>query len=426
MKWNSRRVIQILFVWIVECSFLCGLAAGKSVDSKLTSTTGKRGVARGTINVFLANRNGMVVLTDSRLTDMGTMQPLPDPCQKLFQLDPWTVATFAGFASEPLRMDPEVASATADLIRDYAVSLSAHRDRRLSPREKLVQLSFILQKQLELITAINGDQPSGRNYDLEITVAGYDRDGVAKIEQVDLGLRSVTPFYAVSVSGQREQVVGSRLSYSIRGIEDVAQDVLDSPTKYPAEPAVVRYVLSQEAGGTALTLEEMESLARFLARKTGSVRAGVGGPEQMAVLESGTIKRLELPAFPPSKPRSSVPFLIIWEEIIDGNVGPPISAVGSRTLLFINNTVRREEVILDDGYFFGNAFSDCSLRYNNGRMKFVDGGNDVRNSALVLGPKIDRNSPELKRLLSLRWREVMYEAPIPPERPLPSTVHPQR
>ena len=56
-------------------------------------------VAHGTINIVLANENGLVVLTDSMIT-AGDRQ-LPEPGQKLFKLDDRTVCAIAGFVSAP-------------------------------------------------------------------------------------------------------------------------------------------------------------------------------------------------------------------------------------------------------------------------------------------------------------------------------------
>src|ERR1700735_4007457 len=55
------------------------------------------GVSRGTINVVLANQNGIIALTDSMVT-AGRKQ-LREPAQKLFKLDDRTVCTIAGFLS---------------------------------------------------------------------------------------------------------------------------------------------------------------------------------------------------------------------------------------------------------------------------------------------------------------------------------------
>src|ERR1700730_9960007 len=59
------------------------------------------GIAHGTINIALGNKNGLVVLTDSMVPRKYPPGPrqLPNPGQKLFKLDDRTVRSVAGFAS---------------------------------------------------------------------------------------------------------------------------------------------------------------------------------------------------------------------------------------------------------------------------------------------------------------------------------------
>jgi Proteasome subunit len=54
----------------------------------------------GTINLLLANKNGTVLITDSRISN-GNYQRISDHAQKLFQLDDKTVCSIANFYSDP-------------------------------------------------------------------------------------------------------------------------------------------------------------------------------------------------------------------------------------------------------------------------------------------------------------------------------------
>lgn len=55
--------------------------------------------SHGTINILLANGNGMVLLTDSRTSNHGRL--VSDNSPKLFQLDDKTVCSIAGFYFDP-------------------------------------------------------------------------------------------------------------------------------------------------------------------------------------------------------------------------------------------------------------------------------------------------------------------------------------
>ena len=185
---------------LLTFAFLCA--------SSVWAIAEQQGVAHGTINVFLANQNGIVVLTDSRLTYTGSMLTLPNPAQKLFLLDNRTVVTFAGFATQALTMDPDVTNATSEIIQYYAYELYSKRENEHpSLKQKLGGLAWILKSQVELIATIS-NSPQVKSYDLEVTMAGYDVDGLAKIDWVDLGLSQAVPYHIVSIGELHEQVVG--------------------------------------------------------------------------------------------------------------------------------------------------------------------------------------------------------------------------
>src|SRR5947209_12189144 len=84
---------------------VCFALADDSFSQDKTVGSWPRG---GTINVVVANDNGLIVLTDSMLTEFRrglngilTQGQLKDPAQKLFRIDDKTVCAFAGFASAP-------------------------------------------------------------------------------------------------------------------------------------------------------------------------------------------------------------------------------------------------------------------------------------------------------------------------------------
>lgn len=390
---------------VVVCDVVQAGPGTASTQKKPTPLPQQQERAHGTINVFLGNANGIVVLTDSRLTSGGA--PQPDPAQKLFPMDARAVVTYAGFASQPLPMNPEILNATADVIQAYA-EFWRHSDERLNLKQRLGGLAFVLSHQLELIAMIDRDRPHERDFDVELTMAGYDVDNSAKIEWVDLSLTNPDPFYSVSVGEVQEKVIGREFAYCIRGIPYTAQSILDNPIQYGAEPIVARYIASKQAGGAPLTLDEMENLAKFLKERTATEHMEVGGPDQIAILGDGVLKPPKLPPFPAKRPQARLPFSFDMENSYDQvpDEAEPIAATSQVTWFFINDTFHRRHIVLDDGYFFNNTFDHCAVTYNGGRIKFVDGHNDVATSDLILGPKVDAHSDEVQKLRSLAWRSV--------------------
>jgi len=103
---------------------------------------------RGTLNVVLGNREGVVAMTDSMQTVVsatGQTAQLREPGKKLFQLDAYTVCTIAGFGSASLPSAPEFNASAAGIIERYAEELTRQPFRRASFREKLSALSFLFR-----------------------------------------------------------------------------------------------------------------------------------------------------------------------------------------------------------------------------------------------------------------------------------------
>lgn len=107
-------------------------------------------IVHGTINVALANKNGLVVLTDSVLTD-GSGHQLPESGEKLFKLDDRTVCSIAGFVSATAPIS-DLSANTSAIIHEY-VSQSARQGPQ-SIKERLRALSFLLNLHLSAIANV--------------------------------------------------------------------------------------------------------------------------------------------------------------------------------------------------------------------------------------------------------------------------------
>src|ERR1017187_8634450 len=107
-------------------------------------------VLTGTVNIVLANANGIVVLTDSDQTRwLPTGEPItnPQPGQKLFRIDDKTVCTIAGFGSVPLPGFPEFTNSAAGVLDSYSAELRSKVGRH-SFHEKLTSLRFLFDMTL--------------------------------------------------------------------------------------------------------------------------------------------------------------------------------------------------------------------------------------------------------------------------------------
>jgi len=373
------------------------------------------GPTRGTINVILGNENGLVVLTDSMLSTRGPdggIKQLERPGKKLFKLDSTTVCTLAGLTEVPIPFT-ELEHTIPSILQQYSAQLAEIEEDRpthpLSIREKIKQLNFILTNEILLLADIRNIPTQDTDYEVQLTLAGYDPDGTTKIAWSDLKIdRSDKSDWLVSASDPEEEEVvsGPQLTSMVRGIPNLAEEIIHHPEGYANDDqAISRYRHSKE-GGQALTIEEMKALAQSLAHRTAAIDHRVGGKDQIAVLKRGSIVEWHQDAFPPENYRIRR-FNIISESIFDP--APPPNLIGPTpnvTNLYVDNKFRGNNVLLDDSYFAANTFSNCTVTYRGGHTIFAP-NQDVSSSTLVLSKEVSRDSETSTRLVNdFHWAKI--------------------
>ncbi len=356
------------------------------------------GVSHGTINIVLANNQGIVALTDSMVTVRD--HQLPDAAQKLFKLDERSVCTIADFLSAPHRPSQLYLAASA-LISDYAVKVASKPPQTI--REHLRSLAFLLQLLLSAATAV---RDAGESLRSEVIVAGYDADGVARIGQVKL--RTVSDGFSMRTQLYESSIleVGKQLVSKLGGMRDIAEQFLSHPVHTKDNSMLTNFATSLlQDSGESLTTSEMRTLASHLAKRTAEKYKWVGGEDQVAVLQQGRIVSFEQPAFP-RLPESLIAFSLVADTHIQGP-GPPMGPIMSegpvvfapgQSLLFRRTKFGHVRRQLDGNYFFGCSFNNCILRYDGGPFHF-DEDNQVVRTALILGPNVNIDDPRAKELL---------------------------
>jgi hypothetical protein len=405
---NRRDAIRGLGLVLLASSW-ADARTGSEVSGK---TDG--GPTRGTINVILGNENGLVVLTDSMLSTRGPdggIKQLERPGKKLFRLDSTTVCTLAGLTEVPIPFT-ELEHTIPSILQQYSAQLTEIEEDRpshpLSIREKIKQLNFILANEIQLLADMRNIPTPDSDYEVQLTLAGYDPDGTTKIVWSDLKIdRSDKSDWLVSASDpEEEQVVsGPQLTSKVRGIPDLAEEIIHHPEGYADDVAISRYQHAKD-GGQALTIEEMKAFAQSLAHRTASIDHRVGGKDQLAVLERGSIVEWHQDPFPTENYRTRR-FNIISDNIFDPH--PPPNLIGPTpnvTNLYVNNKFRGNNVLLDDSYFAANTFSDCTVTYRGGRTIFAS-NQDTTSSTLVIGKEVTRNSETASRLVTdFHWAKI--------------------
>jgi len=389
-------------------------------------------VLTGTVNIVLANANGIVVLTDSNQTGKlpGGTPITTGLGQKLFRIDDKTVCTIAGFGSRPFPgyqlHGYEFISSAGGVLERYSGELRRNEGTHTF-HEKLTSLKFLFDMLLFTLGNLQHlNQGQVGDYGFELILAGYDTDGTAKIGKlVFIPSLSANGSFSPGIKPVSEATVGRELKYEKAGIGGAAvENILEHPAQLADEPEIGMYARSEAADrGSSLTTAQMEALAKSLARHSalvnrayvGDVRGGfrkvflVGGPDQIAIMERGAIQKLDQPTLLSHQGRLEMPFTIIEHTRFQGDSVPPsvmdihlfLSNV-FRTNVFGGNTV----VSLDGAYYFDNDFSNVTLNYDGGVFLF-DQSNRVTDCVLSLGPHADRTSAVVQELIArFPWKTV--------------------
>ena len=164
----------------------------------------------------------------------------------------------------------------------------------------------------------------------------------------------------------------------------------------------------------------MEALAKSLARLSAVFNSRyypvsplgfraywpVGGRDQVAILEKGSLRKLEQLTFEGRKTGKS--FGIVTDFTFDAN-GQAVSLIGpapGNIMLSVRNTYLGGLIHLDSSYFFDDEFRNAMFRYDGGVLGF-DPSNRVIDCTLTLGPLVDRNSPAVQGLIArFPWKTV--------------------
>jgi hypothetical protein len=370
------------------CRLVVLLLACECVTASAEENTG---VIHGTINVVLANENGMVVLADSMLTN-GLNKQLPQPGKKLFRLDDHSVCAIAGIIASPSGSYKELDLSTVAIVNDYARQIS--KGPPLTIQQKLRELASLLNISLSAVENVldaNGKSPDPENYTLELIVAGYDTDGLLKIGNIRLQSRNQRSLLYSSLEYGSIRTVTNKLDTEFGGMPDRAKFILGHPETVKGDRAVLAYRKSLKLdSGKSLTLYELADLAKRLKYYSTLVHPEVGGQDQIAILQAGRISSFSQPSFPDSA--SALRFSLMVDDSFS-----PGGMVIRGTAIFVRCSWNLTYVPLDGSFFISNEFKDSLLGYSGGPLHF-DSTNRVVDSDLLVGPEANQNSAELRNL----------------------------
>ena len=386
--------------FLLAATFIAGSALGQKASGLSPS--------HGTINIFLANRNGLVAVTDSRLSSNGKAVARG---QKLFKVDDHTICAVAGFYMDsgvPLkRADGQTLypayTSISEILRGYFRANPSPID--------LNRLASVLTQSLNFVATVDKiNLSTNKPTESQITLAGY-RDGNLYISQLFLVPVLVHGRIEYEVHPQKEKLVKNGLAFATAGLDQIAQSSLNNPkaatsvNPYDGRPLKAHDPMMEKLSiaksredGANLSIEDLTELARDLEVKTAKAYSNeVGDDIETAVLFDGRVQTFQQPV----------------DEHIDINRFPytkisglKVSGVSFGTsestyTLMEYSSLAGMLISLDGSLFLGDSFSRCHLIYRGAANVFYDPSNAVVDSELDLGPSVRDDDPFVVRMKSL-------------------------
>jgi hypothetical protein len=368
-------------------------------------------VLHGTINVVIANDNGMVVLTDSMITATrrdahGSLvsAQLSTPGQKLFRIDDESVCSFAGFASADTTPLPDFLNSVSGIMARVPVQLSRFK---LPFSQKLDVLEGLFTYYLTGVANLRHSDTGT----FELLLAGFDLDGSPKVGRLILGTTSEhNSEFLRSVTLERHvfSIAPQTMGIFLNGKRELAGQILMNPERWKANAAIADFENATQKH-EAMTIEQMQALAVALKEETAKQDNEVGGPNQIAVLRNHKVQSLEQPQFPavvlpPYEFRIFSTFTFDESGAQDKRRRQAIGFDGFAVMVV--NTFIHVNQPLDNAYFANNTFRDCALYYGGGRLLFMD-SNTITDTDLFLSPTASRDSSVVQDLLkNFKWKSV--------------------
>lgn len=359
---------------------------------------------RGSVNIIVANGQGLVAVTDSKVTGPGVR---PQYKRKLFKIDDHTICTIAGWYSDS---GPTIDgihypanAAIPNLVEQY-ISLGGVPETS-SPEEKLKLLSSVFAFALEAVadigTAFGEPPPRIRS---ELTISSYVA-GTSKILQIDLVPHTDNSRTAYLQENYRSVTGDGGLVYAVAGEGDIAERFFEQPERYHgSDPSMRTYVEAVATdGGKDLSIETLSGVASYLEKLTANddvYSEFVGGELQTARLQREKGIQVSQP-YTVEGGRDPVPgFFRRYDSQVsqDGDSGfdtewPQAAFVTNSTFIKVSN------LSLDNAFLSHNLIQGCVLRYDGSPKFKLDKRNIIQASLLILGPSVDPKSTAITEII---------------------------
>jgi hypothetical protein len=357
------------------------------------------GVASGTLNIAVANLNGIVIATDSRETT--GIQARNDTSKKLFRTGQSIAMAIAGF-SRLLYQSPyqfEVAATIAKRYKDYAIS-----EKPSSLADQADWCAHIFGCKLnQLASILSTYSHYGKKLDMSIMVAGLGTGDTAEIHLIRFRPKFERSGFDSSYFAMVEwfgdtplRATSDSVIYRTVGVSYIADPILQG--KYRGANKLLKdYTERYRTRSTgSMTLQELKLLVIEIFKETmshpecgryvnGDIQIGAFGPSQYAEWHQKEFVVPE-PQLIYDLLRTGEHFqndtLVCCSEraggcgVFDSGIHPMIMQPDSIFIfnpehkVFVGNLFEDCTIVLDANDFYGNTFKNCRFIYGGGRMSF--------------------------------------------------------
>lgn len=343
--------------------------------------------ASGTLNIILANKNGFVIATDSRMSSdtpfpcKGRSQLYCDNSQKLFRTTSHSAMAIAGFAVG--RSNTPLDLTVASVLRRIFGANGLVGDEASDVIPQIVEAR--LQDALIGVAATHDPSTPPPNLSVKATFARFDQNHVPVLQQMLLSeawtsmgpLQQLVPQYSSTLT---PPMPTTRFVPVTVGISFVADAILAGIYKSddPLIQGYYRRLKSRQLD--AMPLNEMSALALVILRETRKLTDYVGGDDQIAVFPLHGDPSFHLPD-ELSTEMQAIPRVMRWEGLLCTNTQTP--PCGNAPLSFSVNPeqpagevrftkfllaseFKNIPVALDNNLFVADSFEGVTLKWNGG------------------------------------------------------------
>jgi hypothetical protein len=404
-----------LFLTLVFCSSVTRILCATDV-----------GMLHGTVNIILANKNGLVAVTDSRLSHfkLNNRPEAVGVAQKLFQLDAETICTVAGDYAVygPPIEDNEilgigiVSRAIADLTKKQewkSIHSVADKSRFLTS-----QIAMYFQTYLTLNQFIG----IRKKFGLQVTVAGYDSSGISVIQSNLIGNESSSFILPEPlehhepgqpcgpVTGETTAVIKDSFKSFLAGIPDFYNCILEFPEDKIGgisdadKQSISVYRVAKTSGSLDnLTLNDLRKLAVAMAHYSefqdtpqigGEVQIATMANHSVSMTPSVTEMKLDIPL-----PAIKQAFVFVANETLLG--GPLEIPLPNQFNVYSGNVVRgTKQRLTANMLMVSNLFDNVTFIYGGEKPIIFDPSvNAFDNCSIELEVGTDWNDPFVRAFM---------------------------